>query len=88
MQYLDRLMSELYQSLFMMKKQHDSGKTAMKWLHQIGFVLPFVHIPGLWHSLHPLSNNGSSVAVAWPVGQALHFILWLLFTWKNKSKEW
>ena len=45
------------------------------------------HIPGLWHSLQPLSNNGSSVAVARPVGQAVYFTLWLLFTWKGSMRS-
>lgn len=54
----------------------------------IKLVLLVVHIPGLWQFLQPLSNKDGSVEVAQPVGQALHFTLCLLFTWKKKSEEW
>lgn len=77
----------LLPSLFMMKKQQqweaDSHEgTASNW-----FCFGVVHILGVWHSLHPLSNNGSSVAVVRPVGQAVHFTLWLLFTWKRRMRS-
>lgn len=45
------------------------------------------HPRTLAFSLHPLSNNGSSVAVAGPVGRAVHFTLWLLFTWKRSMRS-
>lgn len=57
----------------------------MEWLHQIGFVSPIICIPELWHSLNPLGNNGSSVAVASPVGRALYYALRVLFIWKITS---
>lgn len=82
----DSCVSSTQGGRFMMKKQHDnSGKDSHEETASNCFCLGVVHIPGLWHSLHPLSNNGSSVAVARPVGQAVHFTLWLLFTWKKRS---
>lgn len=77
----------LLPSLFIKEKQQwweaDSHEgTASNW-----FCFGVVHILGVWHSLHPLSNNGSSVAVVRPVGQAVHFTLWLLFTWKRRMRS-
>lgn len=45
--------------LFVLKK---AALTAMRELHQIALCFGVVHIPELWHPLHPLNNKGSSVA--------------------------
>lgn len=66
-------------------KSSTTAVEGMEWLHQIAFVSPIICIPELWHSLNPLSNNGSSVAVARPVGRALYYALRVLFIWKITS---
>lgn len=78
----------LLPSLFMMEKEQqweaDSHEgTASNW-----FCFGVVHILRVWHSLHPLCNNGSSVAVARPVGpgSSLHTLAAVYL--KEENEEW